>query len=284
MAVEYKTITRLHLKLPYEVCAKPNTMFRIALLSAVIMLSTVFWSCKKEQTVVVPDPQPLQRMLVSSMHDLPGNKVMEFTYDASNRLVRWEGYDFQLGSNVFHYGTYHYENNVLRRMNYVNEFYTDIDLQTTFLTDASGRIDSLISWGIFARSSGKMAFDAQNRLTRFWDYGFRNPQWHYDYGNTANCVALRRDSAIVNFDYDQNRRPDWGLPAIYEAHANFLSILTTDANGRAIVASTNNVLQNVTSNHRWQYAYNANQYPDTIRIFRSGTLHSVWILEYIAAN
>ncbi|MBA4305042.1 MAG: hypothetical protein C0424_12505 [Sphingobacteriaceae bacterium] len=244
----------------------------------------LFMACKKEQIVVVPDPQPLPRMLVSSMRDLPGSKVVEFTYDAANRLVRWEGYDFQLSSDLFHHGTYHYENNALRRMDYVNEFFTDIDQQTTFYANVGGRIDSISSWGIFARSSGKKTFDAQSRVLSYLDYGLRNQLWLYDYGNTANCVSLRRDSAVFNFSYDQNRRPDWGLPAIYQAHAGFLYFAALVENSMAMLASTNNLLQNGTTNHSWQYSYNANQYPDTIRVFQSGSLHSVWILEYVPAN
>lgn len=258
-------------------------MFRIALMSCGFLLSLVFGACKKEE-VLQPQVPQLPRMLVSSMHDLPGNKVMEFTYDASNRLVRWEGYDFQLSSDLFHHGTYHYENNALRRMDYVNEFFTDIDQQTTFHTNAAGRIDSLNRWGIFARSSGKMTFDAQNRVLSYLDYGLRNQLWSYDYGNSANCVALRRDSAVFNFSYDQNRRPDWGLPAIYQAHAGFLYFTALDENNMAMLASTNNLLQNATTNRSWQYTYNAHQYPDTIRVFESGNLQSVWILEYIPAK
>lgn len=244
----------------------------------------LFVACEKEQPVVVPDPQPLPRMLVSSMHDLPGNKVMQFTYDASNRLVRWEGYDFQLSSDLFHHGTYQYENNVLRRMDYVNEFFTDINRQTTFHTNAAGRIDSLNSLGMFARSSGRMTLDAQNRILSYLDYGVRNQQWSFDYGNTSNCVSLRRDSVVFNFSYDQNRRPDWGLPAIYQAHAGFLYFAALDENSMAMIASANNLLQNATTNRSWQYTYNAHQYPDTIRVFESGTLRSVWILEYIPAK
>lgn len=258
-------------------------MFRTALLSGTFVLSVVFWACKKEE-VQQPQVPQLPRMLVSSMRDLPSTRLIEFTYDAANRLVRWEGYDYQLSANLFHHGTYHYENNVLRRMNYVNEFFTDVDHQTTFHANAAGRIDSIYSWGVLSRSSGKKTFDAQSRVLSYVDYGLRNQLWSYDYGNTANCVALRRDSAVFNFSYDQNRRPDWGLPAIYQAHAGFLYFAALVENSMAMLASTNNLLQNATTNHSWQYSYNANQYPDTIRVFQSGSLHSVWILEYVPAN
>ena len=253
----------------------------------IFFFAVMLLGCKVEE-VRPPNVSEPPRMLVSKFYDQQREFVFEFTYDGSNRLVRWQGFGiFERRPDLLNSGTYEYENNAIKRTHYTNTFYSTRNTrQMEFHINADGKVDSFNDWGSLSNHGCKLALDETGRVLsyKYFTYGF-NQWWHLAYANSRNALALSSDNAIFSFTFDQKRRPDWGLPPIYDLHSPFVKYFSgNEENCYALVASSNNVIQNLRGSGSWQYVYNAMQYPDTIRYFRSGILNSVWIFEYVPAN